>query len=184
MLQGHWNVLLFHTIGTVMILLPCRYGLFLTSLALSILFSEGWLGPLSCLLTLILPPEIKAFGLSVWSAGYNIIMPAGNVIFGIYLTVRCLVMPAGCHQLEGCVAVEHITRGRAVAGHCLSRCYAHPRTAALRLPERLSVEQCQLSMLCDLRAGTAGSYIAARSQDAPFLWSTLPCCALVLSALQ
>ena len=84
----------------------CRYGLFLTSLALSILFSEGWLGPLSCLLTLILPPEIRAFGLSVWSAGSNIIMPAGNVLFGIYLTVRCLVMPASCYQPGGCPAVH------------------------------------------------------------------------------
>ena len=69
-------------------------------------------------------------------------MPAGNVLFGIYLTVRCLVMPASCYQPAGvssgtCIAVQHITRRRAVARHCLSRCYAHPRTAALRLPERL-----------------------------------------------
>ena len=138
--QGHWNVLLCHMIGTVMILLLCRYGLFLTSLALSILLSEGWLGPLSCLLTLILPPEMKAFGLSVWSAGYNIIMPAGNVIFGIYLTVRCLVMPASCHQVKKCPAAQHTMRRKAVARQCLSRCNAHPRTAALRLRERLRNE--------------------------------------------
>ena len=74
--------------------LPCRYGVFLTSLALSILFSEGWGGPITCLVTLILPPEIKAFGLSVWSAIANIISPAGSVLFGIYLTVRGLVMCA------------------------------------------------------------------------------------------
>ena len=75
-------------------LLACRYGLFLTCLALSILFSEGWQGPVTCLVTLLLPPEIKAFGVSLWSAVANIIMPAGNVLFGIYLMVHSLVKPA------------------------------------------------------------------------------------------
>ena len=79
--------------------MPCRYGLFLMSLALSILFSEGWMGPLTCLLTLILPPEMKSFGVSVWSAGSNIIMPAGNVLFGMYLTVRCRVHPASLSSI-------------------------------------------------------------------------------------
>ena len=72
------------------LLLRCRYALFLASLALSILCSEGWIGPVTCLVALILPPEIKSFGVSLWSAGANVlIMPAGNVIFSIYLTVCC-----------------------------------------------------------------------------------------------
>ena len=74
--------------------LPCRYGLFLTCLAISILFSEGWIGPVTCLVTQILPPELKAFGVSLWCAIANIIMPAGNVLFGIYLMVRFLLTPA------------------------------------------------------------------------------------------
>ncbi|CAL5220856.1 g2941 [Coccomyxa viridis] len=69
------------------------YGLFLTSLAISILFSEGWIGPVTCLVTLVLPPEIKAFGVSLWSAIANMIMPAGNVLFGIYL--MCGNSPTG-----------------------------------------------------------------------------------------
>ena len=68
----------------------CRYAMFLASLALSILCSEGWIGPVTCLVALILPPEIKSFGVSLWSAGANVlIMPAGNVIFSIYITVCC-----------------------------------------------------------------------------------------------
>ncbi|CAK0737847.1 hypothetical protein CVIRNUC_000957 [Coccomyxa viridis] len=64
-----------------------RYAMFLASLALSILCSEGWIGPVTCLVALILPPEIKSFGVSLWSAGANmLIMPAGNVIFSIYIT--------------------------------------------------------------------------------------------------
>lgn len=77
--------------------------MFLTSLALSILFSEGWIGPLTCLVTLILPPEIKAFGVSLWCAVANIIMPAGNVLFGIYLMVRTLFMPASCISTSRCM---------------------------------------------------------------------------------
>ena len=76
-----------------------RYGLFLTCLALSILFSEGWIGPVTCLVTLTLPQEIKAFGVSLWSALANIIMPAGNVLFGIYLMVGILFTPAAVSQI-------------------------------------------------------------------------------------
>ena len=70
--------------------------MFLTGLALSILCSEGWIGPVTCLVTLILPPEIKSFGVSMWNAIGNIIMPAGNVLFGIYFTVGSPAMPADC----------------------------------------------------------------------------------------
>ena len=89
---------------------PCRYGLFLTGLALSILSSEGWAGPVTCLITLILPPEIKAFGVNLWSALANIISPAGNVLFGIYLMVRSLGMPASWSpKFEGFLAKQQIT---------------------------------------------------------------------------
>ena len=117
---------------------PCRYGLFLTSLALSILFSEGWQGPLTCLVTLLLPPEIKAFGVSLWSAVANIIMPAGNVLFGIYLMVRSLVKPAGClPQSAGCPAVQPITSHAQKLLHHLSRhMLCAPQTATLHLPTR------------------------------------------------
>ena len=75
------------------LLLWCRYAMFLAFLALSILCSEGWIGPVTCLVALILPPEIKSFGVSLWSAVATVlIMPAGNVIFSIYLTVRCLLI--------------------------------------------------------------------------------------------
>ena len=68
--------------------------MFLAFLALSILCSEGWIGPVTCLVALILPPEIKSFGVSLWSAVATVlIMPAGNVIFSIYLTV---CPPASC----------------------------------------------------------------------------------------
>ena len=85
---------------TLMSIVPLhyRYGVFLTCLALSILFSEGWIGPVTCLVTLALPQEIKAFGVSLWSALANIIMPAGNVLFGIYLMVRILFTPAAVFQ--------------------------------------------------------------------------------------
>ena len=70
------------------LLLWCRYAMFLAFLAVSILCSEGWIGPVTCLVALILPPEIKSFGVSLWSAVATVlIMPAGNVIFSIYLTV-------------------------------------------------------------------------------------------------
>ena len=81
-------------VKVVTVALPCRYGLFLTCLAISILCSEGWIGPVTCLITQILPPELKAFGVSLWCAIGNIIMPAGNVLFGIYLMVRFLLMLA------------------------------------------------------------------------------------------
>ncbi len=105
---------------------PCRYGLFLTSLAISILFSEGWIGPVTCLVTLVLPPEIKAFGVSLWSAIANMIMPAGNVLFGIYLMVRSLQLPVSYIAFPEFVKAQRIARHRPVAlstgltlaGHC------------------------------------------------------------------
>ena len=70
-------------------MLCCRYAAFLSGLSLSTLCSEGWIGPVTCLVALILPPEIKAFGLALWWAAATVlIMPLGNVLCGIYLTVR------------------------------------------------------------------------------------------------
>ena len=91
-------------------LVLCRYGIFLTALALSILCSEGWTGPLTCLVTLILPPEIKAFGVSLWSALANIIMPAANVLFGIYLMVRSQDLPVSSLVFRGCSVTMRLVR--------------------------------------------------------------------------
>jgi len=106
-----------------------RYGLFLTCLALSILFSEGWIGPVTCLVTLILPPEIKAFGVSLWSALANIIMPAGNVLFGIYLMVRILFTPTAVSQFQcswQCPSISQAAKLKADMSFSPAGAHAHP----------------------------------------------------------
>lgn len=68
----------------------CRYGIALTGMSLAVLIGEGWQGPLSVMLTLALPPEIKSFAISLFFAIAQLIGPAGSVLFGIYLTVSRL----------------------------------------------------------------------------------------------
>lgn len=65
----------------------CRYAITLTGMSLAVLIGEGWSGPLSVMLTLALPPEIKSFAISLFFAIANLIGPSGSVLFGIYLTV-------------------------------------------------------------------------------------------------
>ncbi|BDA47321.1 hypothetical protein COCOBI_10-1670 [Coccomyxa sp. Obi] len=62
------------------------YGIALTGMSLAVLIGEGWQGPLSVMLTLALPPEIRSFAISVFFAIAQLIGPAGSVLFGIYLT--------------------------------------------------------------------------------------------------
>ena len=119
-------------LSCVTIPLPCRYGLFLTCLAISILFSEGWIGPVTCLVTQILPPELKAFGVSLWCAIANIIMPAGNVLFGIYLMVCSPVTPTTCLHIEACLEVQPITKLRQVYMNAMG--VMHAQIAAPHLP--------------------------------------------------
>ncbi|BDA47322.1 hypothetical protein COCOBI_10-1680 [Coccomyxa sp. Obi] len=62
------------------------YAIAMTGLSLLVLFGEGWQGPLSVMLTLALPPEIKSFAISVFFALAQLIGPAGTALYGIYLT--------------------------------------------------------------------------------------------------
>ncbi|CAL8472225.1 g11767 [Coccomyxa elongata] len=62
------------------------YAIAMTGLALLVLFGEGWQGPLSVMVTLALPPEIKSFAVSLFFALAQLIGPSGTVLYGIYLT--------------------------------------------------------------------------------------------------
>ncbi len=73
----------------------CRYAIALTGMSLAVLIGEGWSGPLSVMLTLALPPEIKSFAISLLFALAQLIGPAGSVLFGIYLTVGHLSTALG-----------------------------------------------------------------------------------------
>lgn len=68
----------------------CRYAIAMTGLSLLVLFGEGWQGPLSVMVTLALPPEIKSFAVSLFFALAQLIGPSGTVLYGIYLTVSAL----------------------------------------------------------------------------------------------
>jgi hypothetical protein len=59
----------------------------LTCMSLMILAGEGWVGPLTVMMTLALPPDIKSFAISVWCGLAQLIGPATSVLFGIFLTV-------------------------------------------------------------------------------------------------
>lgn len=56
-------------------------------MSLAVLIGEGWQGPLTVMLTLALPPDIKSFAISLWSGITQLIGPTTSVLFGIYLTV-------------------------------------------------------------------------------------------------
>lgn len=64
-----------------------RYAIGLTAMTLTFVIGEGWQGPLSVMITLALPPEIRSFAISLFFAVAQLIGPAGSVLFGIYLTV-------------------------------------------------------------------------------------------------
>jgi len=61
-------------------------------MSLAVLIGEGWQGPLSVMLTLALPPEIRSFAISLFFAIAQLIGPAGSVLFGIYLTVSSFTL--------------------------------------------------------------------------------------------
>lgn len=73
----------------------CRYAIGLTAMSLTFLIGEGWQGPLSVMLTLALPPEIRSFAISLFFALSQLIGPAGSVLFGIVLTVSHLPAALG-----------------------------------------------------------------------------------------
>ncbi len=76
-----------------------RYVIAMTGLSLLVLFGEGWQGPLSVMVTLALPPEIKSFAVSLFFALAQLIGPSGTVVYGIYLTVS--VYPTALDSLQG-----------------------------------------------------------------------------------
>ncbi len=49
--------------------------------------AEGWQGPMSSMLALVLPPEMRNFVISLWQALGSMLEPAGNVLFSIYVMV-------------------------------------------------------------------------------------------------
>ena len=65
-----------------------RLAIAITSLALGILFSEGWQGPTSVTVATTLPHHMKSFAMSQYAAITYLISPAASNIMGIYLTVR------------------------------------------------------------------------------------------------
>jgi hypothetical protein len=67
--------------------MQCRYGIALAGMSLAVLTGEGWQGPLTVMLTLALPPDIKSFAISLWSGITNLIGPTTSTLFGMYLTV-------------------------------------------------------------------------------------------------
>ena len=62
----------------------------LVCVALGALFANGATGPLAALMTLILPPEIKSFGLSVFEFVSFLLGPMYSVVMGVGLQVRLL----------------------------------------------------------------------------------------------
>ena len=65
----------------------CRYALMLICMGLGALFANGATGPLAALMTLLLPPEIKSFALSVFEFVAFLLGPAYSVIMGVGLQV-------------------------------------------------------------------------------------------------
>ena len=62
----------------------------LVCVALGALFANGATGPLAALMTLILPPEIKSFALSVFEFVAFLLGPVYSTIMGVGLQVRLL----------------------------------------------------------------------------------------------
>ena len=62
----------------------------LVCVALGALFANGATGPLAALMTLILPPEIKSFGLSVFEFVSFLLGPMYSVVMGVGLQVTLL----------------------------------------------------------------------------------------------
>ena len=65
----------------------CRYALMLFCMGVGALFANGASGPLAALLTLLLPPEIKSFALSVHEFVVFLLGPIYGVIMGVSLQV-------------------------------------------------------------------------------------------------
>ena len=65
----------------------------LVCMALGALFANGATGPLAALMTLILPPEIKSFGLSVFEFVSFLLGPMYSVVMGVGLQVNLLASP-------------------------------------------------------------------------------------------
>ena len=68
------------------------------------LFANGASGPLAALLTLLLPPEIKSFALSVHEFATYLIGPMFGVIMGVGLQVGPLVMFVHCKIVRICTS--------------------------------------------------------------------------------
>ena len=64
-----------------------RYALMLFCMGVGALLANGASGPLAALLTLLLPPEIKSFALSVHEFATYLIGPMFGVIMGVGLQV-------------------------------------------------------------------------------------------------
>lgn len=65
-----------------------RYALMLVCMGLGALLANGATGPLAALATLVLPPELKSFALSVYEFLVGLLGPAYSVVMGIGLQAR------------------------------------------------------------------------------------------------
>ena len=66
-----------------------RYGLMLACMGLGALCANGATGPLAALATLLLPPELKSFALSMYEFLSGLLAPSYSVFMGIALQARC-----------------------------------------------------------------------------------------------
>lgn len=78
-----------------------RYGLMLACVGIGALLANGASGPLAALQTLLLPPEIKSFALSVYEFVSFLIGPSYSVVMGVGLQVFLGPLPLSdllkCH---------------------------------------------------------------------------------------
>ena len=60
----------------------------LAMMALGALLAVGSAGPVLAMVALMLPPDSKSFGLSVFHCGVSVIDPTASVVLGIVLQAR------------------------------------------------------------------------------------------------
>jgi len=65
-----------------------RYAFMLAMMALGALLAVGSAGPVLAMVALMLPPDSKSFGLSVFHCGVSVIDPTASVVLGIVLQAR------------------------------------------------------------------------------------------------
>ena len=105
----------------------------LVCMGVGALFSSGALGPLAALLTLLLPPEIKSFALSVHEFVAFLLAPIYSVIMGVGLQVRprnCLLISMySLQQNRQSLCITSIST-KDLNQHAMSRRYVEQHASA------------------------------------------------------